>query len=80
MDKISKVLKKLSENERQKIKSVLSKLRDGKTDGLNIKKLKDRNDIFRLRIGDLRIIYQTEIKEKIVLLTIARRNEKTYKL
>ena len=80
MDKITKALQKLTEKERKKIKAVLTKLMDGETTGLDIKKLKDRNDIFRVRIGDIRIIYRTDPKEKIVVLTIARRNEKTYQL
>ena len=80
MDKITKALQKLSDKERQKIKLVLSKLLAGDTNGLDIKKLKDRSDIFRVRVGDLRIIYRTDLKEKIVVLAIARRNEKTYKI
>lgn len=79
MDKIEKALKKLSDKERQKIKIVLSKLISGKTANLDIKKLKDRSDIFRLRVGDLRIIYRLDSKEKIQVLSIGRRNEKTYK-
>lgn len=80
MDKITKALQKLSDKERQKIKLVLSKLLAEDTNGLDIKKLKDRSDIFRVRVGDLRIIYRTDLKEKIVVLAIARRNEKTYKI
>lgn len=79
MDKIAKALEKLSDKERQKIKKILSRLLTGDNGGLDIKKLKDRNDVFRLRVGNLRIIYRTNPKEKIVLLTIARRNENTYK-
>lgn len=80
MDKITKALQKLSPKERHKVKKVLSRLLTGNTGGLDIKKLKDRSDIFRLRIGNLRIIYQTDPKEKIIILTIARRNENTYKI
>lgn len=78
MDKIEKALAKLSEKERKKIKRALEKLFSGKIGGLDVKKLKDRSDIFRLRVGDLRIIYRI-IKKKIYILAISRRNEKTYK-
>jgi mRNA-degrading endonuclease RelE of RelBE toxin-antitoxin system len=80
MDKITKALQKLSEKERQKVKTVLSRLLSGDTSDLDIKKLKDRNDIFRLQIRDLRIIYRTSPKEKIAVLMIARQNENTYKI
>jgi len=80
VDKITKLLQKLSDKERQKVKTVLTKLLAGETSSLDIKKLKDRSDIFRVRIGDLRIIYRTDSKEKIVVLTIARRNEEIYRI
>jgi len=44
----------------------------------NIKKLKGREDIFRVRKGNLRIIYRIE-KEEIFILTVERRSEKTYR-
>jgi len=80
VDKIAKALQKLSEKERQKIKTVLAQLSAKETEGLDIKKLKDRNDIFRVRIGDLRIIYRVDLQGKTMILAIARRNEKTYKI
>ncbi len=78
MDKIEKALAKLSEKERKKIKQALEKLFSDEIKGLDIRKLKDRSDIFRLRIGNLRIIYRV-LGEKISILAISRRNEKTYK-
>jgi mRNA-degrading endonuclease RelE of RelBE toxin-antitoxin system len=78
MDKIEKALAKLSEKERNKIKQALTKLLSKEKQGMDIRKLKDRSDIFRLRIGDLRIIYRTD-RDKISILAISRRNEKTYK-
>ena len=79
MDKITKALQKLSAKERQKIKAVLTRLLAQETEGLDIKKLKDRNDVFRVRIGDLRIIYRVDSQGKTMILAIAQRNEKTYK-
>ena len=78
MDKIDKELKKLSSKERKKIKSALLKLYKNETKALNIKKLKSRGDIFRLRIGGMRVIYRSS-NNKIFILAISRRNEKTYK-
>jgi mRNA-degrading endonuclease RelE of RelBE toxin-antitoxin system len=78
MDPIKKALAKLSLKERVVIKSVLGRLISGETNGMDIKKLKDRDDIFRVRKGDMRIIYQKQ-NGQIILLAIKRRNEATYK-
>lgn len=79
MDKIKKALAKLSEKEIKLVEYILSKLQPGDFQGLDVKKLKGREDIFRVRKGDMRIIYKTENK-KISILAIERRNEKTYNL
>lgn len=78
MDQISKVLNKLSDKDRKKIKLVLLKLRSGSFSGLDIKKLKDTSDIYRVRVGNIRIIYQ-QTNTKILVLKVFRRNEATYK-
>lgn len=80
MDKIAKVLQKFSAKERERIKTVLEKLMAVELKGLDIKKLKDRDDVFRLRTGDLRIIYRKNFHGNISVLVISRRNEKTYKI
>jgi mRNA interferase RelE/StbE len=80
MDKISKALQKLTEKERIRIKSVLEKLNSDNPSSLDIKRLKGHEDIFRVRSGDIRIIYRKDKQDKICVLAIARRNEKTYKL
>lgn len=79
MDKITKALQKLTLKEREQVKRMLKCLNSLEFEGLDIKKLKSRNDIFRIRKGDIRIIYQTK-KEKIFILAIERRNEKTYNI
>lgn len=78
MDKITKALRKLSPKERERIKEILTRLRAGDILGLDIKKLKTTADIFRIRSGDIRVIYRKEA-DKIFLLSIERRSEKTYK-
>ena len=79
MDKIEKLLRKLTEKERGEVKGILLQLRSGGLRGLDVKKLKGRNDIFRIRKGDIRIIYRTFPNEGIFVLSIERRSEKTYK-
>lgn len=78
MDKLSKALGRLSTKERKQVKHILLQLTKQNFLGLNIKKLKGRTDIYRVRKGDLRIIYQVKNKE-IFALAIERRSEKTYR-
>lgn len=78
MDKIKKALNKLSVKERAVIKSILMKLHEGKLLGMNIQKLQGHKDIFRIRKGNIRIIYQQK-GEDILILAIERRSEKTYR-
>jgi mRNA-degrading endonuclease RelE of RelBE toxin-antitoxin system len=77
MDPIEKALKRLTAKEREWIKELLKKLATKKTQGLDIKKLKGRDDIFRVRKGDIRIVYQKK-ESGFSILLIERRNENTY--
>jgi mRNA-degrading endonuclease RelE of RelBE toxin-antitoxin system len=79
MDAIEKALKKLTAKEKERVKGILAKLASGKTQGLDIKKLQGREDIFRVRKGDIRIVYRKS-DGAISILLIERRNEKTYDL
>jgi len=79
MDVIKKALQKLTEKERGRVREILAKLTSGRTQGLDIKKLQGREDIFRARKGDIRIIYRKQ-GAAIFILLIERRNEKTYTL
>ncbi len=78
MDKIAKALKKLTPKEREAVKQVLTRLLARNTTGLDVKKLVGREDIFRVRKGDVRIIYRLT-KLGIFVLAIDRRSESTYR-
>jgi len=78
MDKIQKVLEKLTEKERRVIKEILAQLKTSRMVNLDVKKLKGREDVFRVRKGAVRIIYRVDKAGNIFILTIERRNDKTY--
>ncbi len=78
MDKIEKALQRLTKKERERIKNILERISQGKLEGLHPRKLKGRNDIFRVRKGNLRVIYLQRGDEPIIL-AIERRAEKTYR-
>ena len=77
MDHIDKALKKLSAKEQARIREILLLLQSLETESLDVKKLKGRDDIFRIRTGALRIIYRVEQKQ-IFILSIERRSDTTY--
>ncbi|HRH24069.1 MAG TPA: type II toxin-antitoxin system RelE/ParE family toxin [Candidatus Paceibacterota bacterium] len=78
MDKIAKLLKKLSPKERERLEEVLGLLISGTTSSLDIKKLKGADEVFRVRLGESRIIFQKRGGE-IRILEVSRRDESTYK-
>lgn len=77
-DKIKKALQKLSKKEREIVKLLLLRVKYEDTEGLDIKLLKGHKDIFRVRKGQIRIVYRKNEKDFLVV-RIDRRNEKTYK-
>jgi len=78
VDKIQKVLDKLSLQEKEWIKSLLFKIKNNDLLGLDLKKLKGHEDIFRVRKGKIRVIYRLQ-NGQIKLLAIERRNDNTYR-
>lgn len=79
MDKIAKALQKLSLKDKKKIKRILELILKGDFSHFDMKKLKDRDDVYRVRSGNLRIIFRKTDGGKIFILAVERRNESTYK-
>ncbi len=77
-DRVEKFLRKLNEKEREVVKQVVQSILDGDTQHLDQKKLRGRDDIFRVRKGDIRIIYRVQ-DGKIFILLIERRSDNTYR-
>jgi len=78
MDKIEKALARLSSKEQRWVKEILIDLNSNNDAQLHIQKLKGHTDIYRVRKGDIRIIYRKTLGE-IFVLAIERRSEKTYR-
>lgn len=78
MDKINKTLNKLNPKEKQVLKGILLKINNGNFQDLDLKKLKGRNDVFRIRKNSIRIIFH-KMGSSIKILSIERRINKTYK-
>lgn len=78
MNKIAKALESLSSKEKKAIKNIFLKIKKNSLVGLDLKKLKSRDDIFRVRKGQLRIILKKKSDGRYFILSIERRFDRTY--
>ncbi len=78
MDRVTKFLKKLSKRDRKTIQIVIEQLYADDTKSLDIKKLKGGGNLFRVRRGNVRIVYSL-YGSNIVIVKIEFRNEATYR-
>ena len=78
MDKIQKLLKRLTAKEYDAIFQALQNIQTGNVVSLDIKKLSGHRDIYRARIQNIRIIFLAN-EHGTEILDISRRSEKTYK-
>ena len=79
MDKILKFLKRLSKKELKKVLQILDDIEQGDTSHLDVKRLSGHKNIFRVRVGDVRILY-IRPKTAYRLVSIERRSDTTYNL
>lgn len=64
-----KFIDKLPQNEKKRVVAAIEKL----PNNVNVKKLKGHHDIFRLRVGDYRIIYTID-NGKLIITVIGAGN------
>ena len=79
MGNLDKKLKKFSEKERAEIEHLVKRILDRDLTGLDCKKLKGLGNLFRVRKGKIRIIFELENSQEPTIITIERRRENTYK-
>ena len=74
-----KFLKRLTRKELKKMLQVIEDIENGNTDSLDIKRLSGYKNIFRVRVGDIRILF-IQSKTEYRLVSIERRSDTTYNL
>lgn len=77
MEKLEKLFRKIPKRDRIRIEEALEKLIVRDFRSLRRQKLKGYEHIYRIRIGNYRIIYYDDA-EDIVLKAVRRRDESTY--
>lgn len=78
MDRVNKLIRKLSEKERTKVIQAIELILVGNIARLDVKKLKGEKNVFRIRVGDLRIIFTRE-KNSPRIISVDRRNDTMYR-
>ncbi|MCC6639195.1 hypothetical protein IT409_01405 [Candidatus Falkowbacteria bacterium] len=78
MDKIEKILRSLLPQEKKKILSIVTKIKSRSIKGLDVLKLSGRDDVYRVRSGKYRIIFQNINSDEIMILAIEKRSDTTY--
>lgn len=78
MDQIQKALSKLTPKERKQLERLLDVIAHGNLQGLDVKKLVGKAHVYRVRKGDLRIIFK-QVGADINVLALERRSTTTYR-
>ena len=79
MENLDKKLRKFTAKERAEIEGLVERIRNRNFTGLDCKKLKGLRNLFRVRKGHIRIIFEIEKAKESTIILIERRHENTYK-
>jgi mRNA-degrading endonuclease RelE of RelBE toxin-antitoxin system len=76
-DRITKVLRKSSEKNRRQLLEIFQKIKDGKSDGLDVRSVSRKKDLYRIRSGKFRILIQKK-NEGFEIFDVRKRDDQTY--
>ena len=76
--KTVKFFKKLSKKEAKRVLKVLNSARKGNLEGFDVKKLKGHKNLFRVRVGSIRIIFEKISSNEYRLVYLGRRGDSDY--
>lgn len=77
MDRIRKFLQRLTPEERGRITDVMVCIVEGRYGAVDVKKMKGYGNLYRARIGNIRIIFIEQGNTRRII-AVARRNDRTY--
>lgn len=78
VDRLQKNLNRLSQREAQALARIMQTIELGSLVGLDVKKLKGRDDVFRVRFGKHRLILK-KADDHWIILAVERRTDNTYR-
>lgn len=76
---MQKVLGRLSPREHKLLTEIIKHILNNDLAGLDLKKLQGRDDVYRVRKGNFRIIFRRNSHDAPMIIAIERRSETTYK-
>lgn len=79
MDRVTKALRKLTKADRARYERITRDVVEDRLAGYDVVKLVGREDVFRLRKGPMRVIFQRKPDQGNVIVAFGRRSERTYK-
>lgn len=78
MDKLKKLLSRISERDRQELQAIIFLIMKNDLALLSVKKVSGHQNVFRVRSGRYRVIFKKE-EPMPCILDVRLRNENTYK-
>lgn len=78
VDRINKLLLKLNAKRRRELLALIEAIRDGKLDGLDVKKLGGTGQSYRVRKGPFRILFTRMHDGTVIMNDVVRRSDHTY--
>lgn len=78
-DKIVKLLRKLPSRQLRLLLPVIQQIVDNDLEGLDVKTLKGHVGLYRVRVGNYRIIFTKQGSQQPKIISIAKRDENTYR-
>ena len=78
VDRVNKVLRKMSAKERKHILDILEQIKAGRISSLDLKKMQGVEHTYRVRKGAFRIIFQMKNRDTIRIIDLERRTDTTY--
>lgn len=78
VDRICKTLQKLSKKDLVSVIKIITLISCNDLGGLDIKKLQGRDDVYRVRKGDFRVIFRRVSDAESMIIAIERRSDTTY--
>lgn len=78
VDKIEKQLQKLSLKQKKNFENLIEQIISGNLNNLDVLKLKGRDDTYRVRKGNYRIIFLKSKDGTIKILAFENRSDQTY--
>jgi mRNA interferase RelE/StbE len=77
--KADRQLRKLAQEDRERVSARIQKLKEGLLPELDVKKLKGYKDQYRLRVGEFRVLFELQPEHTIVVYAVLPRKKAYHK-